>query len=437
MPPSVQLHSSQHSDPSAQSATALSTQSSPGSTSASPHNQTYPQHAPPHLEPALGLVLISAVGAAFLVSALCLLCMSRRRPQWRLLRLCGPLVIALGLAHASLDIYVQTQSLARSNLGLGTIVLNIVALSFAVPILGASLVLLKICSLCSHIVPWRLRVPMYGPSVAFKIFRIAFVTLCMLDVPRRPELWRVTEELPRAKIVAASCLQLGDDLCTLILMVVPRLRTQTARHDADSDTSSGASVSSHSRRRAISLSQAAAGTFFILLSLDIVQLVLTCHPPAVGHSYAGAYLFTVNVYVQAICAILVVVWYHPSHLTQGRWCRGSHTPTAPGADSAPMAARFISPLPQHPALPDLLADSGFGQGSGSGRSVNTEDSGESDTIGPDKRSTLHSTADDAAVVKTSTAPSAFPKTSEFEPSTVSYSGSVLLDDFGKPVFYAM
>ncbi|KAJ2997238.1 hypothetical protein NUW54_g7149 [Trametes sanguinea] len=65
--------------------------------------------------------------------------------------------------------------------------------------------------------------------------------------------------------------------------------------------------------------------------------------------------------------------------------------------------------------------------------VNTEDSGESDTIGADKRSTLHSTADDAAVVKTST----FPKRSEFEPSTVSYNGSVLLDDFGKPVFYAM
>ncbi|KAL7278440.1 hypothetical protein ACG7TL_007437 [Trametes sanguinea] len=170
---------------------------------------------------------------------------------------------------------------------------------------------------------------------------------------------------------------------------------------------------------------------FLLIS-DIAQLILTCRLSPVKLNYAGSYLFTVNVYYQIVCAILIVLWYHPSDLCLGKWYRRGEQPAVHEDRSTAMTARFLSPLPQHPGLRVLLADSGYG----GDREFETEDTGESDTIGTDTQSTLHSKAGDIKV-QTNIAPSAFRMRGEMEPSMVSYNGSYLVDEFGNPVFYAM
>ncbi|OSD03882.1 hypothetical protein PYCCODRAFT_1466768 [Trametes coccinea BRFM310] len=415
-----------------QLATASTTQPSSDAT-ALLHHLTPSHNARPPLEPALGLVLISAIGAAFIVSTLCLFCMSRHRPRWRVLLFCAPLVIALGLVHASLNIFVQMQVLTgTAHQSRGTSILHvIIALSLAIPILGASLALLTIGTLCSHVVSWKLRMSLYGPSVAFKVFRIGVYILCMVDIARRTG---TVEELPRAKAAASSCLQLGDDLCTLILMVVPRLRTQNAQRDVDSEMSLGTSVSSHTRRCTPKYSQIAAGAFMILFMLDVAQLILTCRPSPVHHDYAGSYLVTVNLYFQIICATLVLLWYHPIRLSYKIWCRRGGQPAVPEDESMPMTARLLSPLPQHPGLHVLLADSGYGQGAD--RSIGIEDSTEPNKFRADKVSVLPSKPDDI-VVQTQTVPSAFRERTEMEPSMVSYNGSFSVDEYGRAVFYAM
>ncbi|CDO76589.1 hypothetical protein BN946_scf184868.g3 [Trametes cinnabarina] len=309
--------------------------------------------------------------------------------------------------------------------------------------LFTSLVLLKINALCSPVVsPW-FRAALYGASAVLKASRIAVIVLCIINVAHRPphvyvhptEFWKAVLDSPWTKI--AACLQFVDDACTLLLMVVPRLRNTTALFDVNSEISQASSASTPHRHRGVLLSQAATGAAVSFLLLDIIELVLIYHPSPAARSYAGAYVLVINVYVQIIGATLVVLWYIPSPRSPGLWCFGGRRQPA-SEEGATTTARFLPALPQHAGLPLFFAETGVEGGGDEGSAVTGCESDSWGTLRSIEATNLpHPESDDPVLVNGS-APCAWPRCGvEIEPSTCSYNGTVLVDEQGKPVFYAM